>query len=400
VGEAVTARQADHRDRCAISGVGTTDFSRDSGRSTLTLAAQAAKAAMDDAGLAPDDVDGIIRCEMDETLHADLAGALGLTSVTFWAAGSFAGAAPCGMVAMAVAAIRSGQATNVLVYRSLNGRSGLRYGQGWTGSARMGGSSSYLEFLGPYGMQSPGIAYALFARRHMIEHGTTAEDLGAIAVACHARGSQNPGAQRFGRPLSMDDYLASPMLADPLRRYDYCLETDGAAAVIVSAADRARSGPAPTVLIRAVAQGDLPRPRLGGLYGNLLSGPLTNASAALAARLYGLAGMGPGDINVAQLYDCFTITVLMQLEDYGFCGTGEGGPFASSGALELGGALPINTSGGHLADGYIHGMSHIVEGVRQLRGTSASPVPGAETCLVTSGMPGPGSSALILRTDT
>jgi acetyl-CoA acetyltransferase len=396
----VTAGEADHRDRCAIAGVGTTDFSRDSGRSTLTLAAQAAKAAMDDAGLAPADIDGIVRCEMDETLHADLAGALGLPSVTFWGAGSFAGAAPCGMVGMAVAAICSGQATNVLVYRSLNGRSGRRYGQGWTGSSRMGGASTYLEFLGPYGTQSPGIAYAMFARRHMIEHGTTSEDLGAIAVACHARGSQNPGAQRFGRTLSMEDYLASPMLADPLRRYDYCLETDGAAAVVVSAADRARSGPAPTVLIRAVAQGDLPHPRLGGLYGNLLSGPLTNASAALAQRLYRLAGLGPGDIDVAQLYDCFTITVLMQLEDYGFCPPGEGGPFASSGALELDGALPINTSGGHLADGYIHGMSHIVEGVRQLRGTSASPVVGAETCLVTSGMPGPGSSALVLRTDT
>lgn len=391
---------AAHRDRCAISGVGTTDFSRNSGRSTLTLASQAAAAAIADAGLAPEDIDGIVRCEMDETLHADLAGALGLPSVTFWGAGSFAGAAPCGMVGLAVAAICSGQANHVLVYRSLNGRSGQRYGQGWADQARIGGRSTYLEFLAPYGMQSPGMAYALFARRHMIEFGTAQEDLGHIALACHARANQNPGAQRYGRPLTMEGYLAAPVLADPLRRYDYCLETDGAAAVVVSAADRARTGPKPAVLIRAVAQADLPRPRLGGLYGNLLSGPLTNASSALADRLYRLAGLGPADIDVAQLYDCFTITVLMQLEDYGFCPPGEGGRFSSSGALELAGALPINTSGGHLADGYIHGMSHVVEGVRQLRGESTAVVDGAETCLVTSGMPGPGSSALILRTDT
>ena len=153
------------------------------------------------------------------------------------------------------------------------------------------------------------------------------------------------------------------------------------------------------MLIRAVTQGDEQVPRQGGLWGNLLTGPLTNASTALADRLYRLAGMGPADIDVAQFYDCFTITVLMQLEDYGFCKRGEGGPFAASGALELDGSLPINTSGGNLADGYIHGLSHIVEGVRQLRGESTANVPGAETCLVTSGMPGPGSSALILRTD-
>jgi acetyl-CoA acetyltransferase len=395
----VTVDDLGHRDRCAITGVGRTDFSRDSGRSSLVLAAQAAKEAIDDAGLEPEEVDGIIRCEMDETLHADVAGALGLSSVSFWSAGSFAGAAPCGMVGTAVAAICSGMATNVLVYRSLNGRSGRRFGQGWHDASRIGGASSYLELLAPYGLQSPGLAYAMFARRHMIDFGTTVEDLGHIALACHARANENPGAQRHGRPLTMEGYLESPMLAEPLRRYDYCLETDGAAAVIVSSAERARHGGQPAVLIRAVTQGDLPSVRLGGLYGTLLSGPLTNASAALAERLYRLAGLGPDDIDVVQFYDCFTITVLMQLEDYGFCPPGEGGRFASSGALELDGSLPINTSGGNLADGYIHGMSHIVEGVQQLRGQSTAPVPEAETCLVTSGMPGPGSSALILRTD-
>jgi len=390
----------DHlRDRCAIVGVGTTDYSFNSGRSTLTLAAQAASAAISDAGLDPVDIDGIVRCEMDEVLHADLAATLGMPNVGFWAAGSWAGAAPCGMVGLAVNAVCSGQATNVLVFRSLNGRSGRRFGREWSSGQSVGGAGSYLEFLAPYGLQSPGMAYALFARKHMLDYGTTSEQLGSIAVACHARANQNPAAQRYGHPLTMAGYLGSRMIADPLRRYDFCLETDGAAAVIVSAADRARDGAKPTVLIRAVAQGDEPVPRQGGLWGNLLTGPLTNSSSALANRLYRLAGIGPDDIDVAQFYDCFTITVLMQLEDYGFCGRGEGGPFAASGALELDGSLPINTSGGNLADGYIHGLSHIVEGVRQLRGESTATVAGAQTCLVTSGMPGPGTSALILRTD-
>ncbi len=385
------------RDRCAIVGTGTTDYTFNSGRSTLTLAAQAASAAIADAGLDPADIDGIVRCEMDEVLHADLAATLGLPNVHFWAAGSWAGAAPCGMVGLAVSAICSGQATNVLVFRSLNGRSGRRFGREWSSGQSVGGGGTYLEFLSPYGLQSPGMAYALFARKHMLDYGTTSEQLGHIALACHARANQNPNAQRYGHVLTMDNYLDSRMIADPLRRYDFCLETDGAAAVIVSAAHRARDGKKPAILIRAVTQGDETVPRQGGLWGNLLTGPLTNASAALAGRLYRLAGMGPQDIDVAQFYDCFTITVLMQLEDYGFCKRGEGGAFAASGALDLDGSLPINTSGGNLADGYIHGLSHIVEGVRQLRGESTAPVPDAETCLVTSGMPGPGSSALILR---
>ncbi len=387
------------RDRCAIIGIGTTDYSFNSGRSTLTLAAQAANQAISDAGLRPTDIDGIVRCEMDEVLHADLAATLGLPNVTFWGAGSWAGAAPCGMVGLAVNAVLSGQAKNVLVFRALNGRSGRRFGRDWSSSQAVGGSGTYLEFLQPYGLQSPGMAYAMFARKHMLDYGTTSEQLGHIAVVCHDRANQNPAAQRHGHKLTIDDYLGSRMIADPLRRYDFCLETDGAAAVIVSAADRARDGAKPTVLIRAVAQGDELVPRHGGLWGNLLTGPLTNASAALADRLFRLAGLGPDEIDVAQFYDCFTITVLMQLEDYGFCERGEGGPFAASGALELDGTLPINTAGGNIAEGYIHGLSHIVEGVRQLRGESTAPVDHAETCLVTSGMPGPGSSALILRSD-
>jgi acetyl-CoA acetyltransferase len=238
------------------------------------------------------------------------------------------------------------------------------------------------------------------ARRHMIDFGTSPEHLGAIAVACRNRANVNPGAQMHGRPLDIDGYLAGRMIASPLRLNDFCLETDGAAAVVVTSTERARDLPHRPALVRAVAQGSTPSPQFGRMYPTVMREDVTTLPArGLADTLFRRAGLGPGDIDVAQLYDCFTITVLTQLEDYGFCKKGEGGPFAASGAIELGGSLPINTSGGHLSDGYIHGMSHIVEGVRQMRGTSTSQVEGAETCLVTSTALPPGS-ALVLRVDS
>ena len=199
------------------------------------------------------------------------------------------------------------------------------------------------------------------------------------------------------RQLTIDDYLESRMIASPLRLFDFCLETDGACAVVVTSAERAKDGPQRPALIRAVAQGSPRNPQPGVQFPVLMRETITTLPAkATADRLYSRAGMSPDEIDVAQLYDCFSITVLLQLEDFGFCAKGEGGPFVASGAIDLGGAIPINTSGGHLSDGYVHGMSHIVEAVRQIRGTSTSQVDGAETCLVTS-TPLPPGSALILR---
>ena len=393
----------EHRDRCAIGGIGATRFSADSGRSILSLAAEASLAAIADAGLVPSDVDGIVRCDMDGVAHNDLAEALGMPNVTYWGSSGPGGAAPGGMIAQAVGAICSGQATAVLAFRALNGRSGARFGRAGGGGGRSGrprpagGGGSYDEFFAPYGLVAPGHVFSLIAQRHMIEFGTTAEHLGSIALACRARANANPGAQMADRPLTMEQYLAGRMISTPLRLFDYCLETDGACAVIVTSAERAADGPQPPALIRAVAQHAGPEPQLGFLNPTLMRRSLTTqTSAALAETLYRRAGLGPADIDVAQFYDCFTITVLLQLEDYGFCAKGEGGPFAASGAIDKGGHLPINTSGGHLSEGYIHGMNHIAEGVRQLRGTSTNQVPGAEVCLVTSGLPVT-TSGLILR---
>ena len=387
------------RDRCAIAGIGATDFSRDSGRSDLTLALQATLAALDDAGLTPGDIDGIVRCDMDLVRHNDLVHSLGLRDITYWGEVGPGGVAPCAQVAQAVGAILSGQATTVLVFRALNGRSGRRFGAAApeASAARVGGGGTYDEFFTPYGMVTPGQIFALMARRHMIEFGTTEEELGRIPLACRARANANPAAQMFARPLSMDEYLAARMISRPLRLFDFSLETDGACALIVTTTERARDLRRPPVLIRAVAQGSGSEPQLGIQFPVLTRDRLTELpAAAVAETLYRRAGLGPEDVDVAQLYDCFSITVLLELEDFGFCKKGEGGPFVASGAIDLGGTIPINTGGGHLSEGYIHGMNHVVEGVRQMRGTSTSQVAGAETCLVTAGSP-PASSALILR---
>ncbi|MGE3328192.1 MAG: lipid-transfer protein [Acidimicrobiia bacterium] len=384
-----------HRDRCAIVGIGATEFSRDSGRSTLALAAEASLAAIQDAGLGAHEIDGIIRCDLDEVLTNDLGATLGLKNLTHWSTVSTGGTAPAAMVGHAVAAIVAGLASTVLVFRSLNGRSGGRLNGSAAPTATL---ASYEEFTAPYGLVAPGSYFALLADRHMHEFGTSPEQLGSIAIACRNRANANPAAQMFGRPLSLEQYLSGRMLSAPLRLFDYCLETDGACAVVVTSTGRARDCARPPALIRAVAQATGPNIGMGNMFPHLFRpDAIALPSAATALELYRRAGLGPSDIDVAQFYDCFTITALLQLEDYGFCARGEGGPFAESGAIEMGGDLPINTSGGHLSEGYIHGMNHIVEGVRQIRGESTSQVPQAETALVTSAPVG--ASALILRTD-
>ena len=379
-------------------GSGRRHFPRNSGVSVLALAADACHAAIRDAGLSPDDIDGIVRCDSDLVQHNDLATALGLPNLAYWGSTSPGGASPCGMVAQAAAAVAGGLASAVLVFRSLNGRSGARFGTSRAGST-VGGNGSLNEYFYPYGLLAAGQMFALIARRHFREFGTTSEQLGAIALACRENANHNPAAQMFERTMTMDDYLDARPLSDPLRLFDYCLESDGACAVLVTSVDKARDAPQPAAVIRSVAQGAPLGMQGGGIFPSLMRETVTTqGSADVAKRLYSRAGLGPSDIDVAQIYDCFTITVLLQLEDYGFCPKGQGGSFAESGALRSGGSLPINTAGGNLSEAYIHGLNHIVEGVRQIRGSSTNQVADASTCLVTSGIP-VSSSAMILTKD-
>jgi len=388
------------RDHVAVVGIGATEFSRNSGRSELRLAVEAICRAVEDAGLTVDEIDGIVKYSYDTSGDPPtVAAALGLPDMSFWSLASGAGTGSCAIVGHAANALLTGQAKYVVCYRAMNGNSGVRYGTSMGRSVRstVGGGYSYEEFHRPYGLTSPAQFFALLAKRHMIEFGTPQEALGAVAVACRNHAARNPHAQ-MQTPITIDDYLHSRWIAEPLHLLDCCLTTDGAAAVVVTTAERARDLRQRPVYISAWGQAAGPDPTPGILNAWLTREAIAEtAGRYLAPKLYAMAGVGAEEIDVAQFYDCFTITVLMQIEDYGFCKKGEAADFIGDGSrIQLGGGLPINTAGGNLSEGYIHGFNHVLEGVRQLRGTSSAQVEDANYCLVTGGAP-PATSGLILH---
>ena len=401
--------------RAHIVGVGESKYTRWGKIGDVTehaLALQAITRAVADAGLEMDDVEGLASFAEDRNEAVFLAAELGLPALKFgnmvWMPGGGGG---CAAVANAAMAVETGQAEVVVVYRALCQGQFFRFGTGGIDASAapadppppqlQQANSLMLASMGfamPYGLLMAAAAYALPTRRHMHLYGTTSEQLGMLAVTFREHASRNPRAVMGGRPMTLEDHQASPMIADPHRLFDCCLESDGACAVVVTTAERARDLPNRPVEVLASEQG---APK------GYAFGPFTNASIAdeiyatagneeMANRLWAKAGLGPNDVDVAQLYDHFTGCVLMQLEDYGFCKRGEGGPFIETGALSWnGGRMPTNTHGGSLSEAYIHGLNHVVEGVRSLRGDSTSPVDGAEVCLVTSAACVP-SSALLL----
>lgn len=384
----VAKRLLEFRDQVAIAGVGYTPFSKNSGVSTLTLACRAILAALEDAGLSADDVDGIATHRVGDSAAPSVVGpALGIHDPTWYLDQFGGGSVSHAVVAQAALAVAAGMAETVVCYRAINARSEFRMGQA-------AGTSIEVQYQAPYGYFAPPQQYAMYARAHMLKYGTKAEHFGQQAVTQRANAVKNPRAL-MRTPITLDDYLAARPVAEPFRLLDCCLETDGACALVVTSADRAATLRRTPVLIRAAAWG-------GG--DSFLSGgsadPTTTAAAALAPRLYAQAGLGPEEIDVAEIYDCFTYSVIVQLEDYGFCAKGEGGPYVASGATAPDGALPVNTHGGFLSEGYVHGINHIAEAVSQLRGDAGDrQVPGAEVALSTA-QPGyvlPATSALILR---
>jgi len=282
----------------------------------------------------------------------------------------------------------------VLVPAGWNGYSGRRAAQTVQEQASsIPGGAIARDFYLPFGLTAPPQWYALMARRHMHLYGTKPEQLGAIALAMRKHAQLNPNAVMNGKPMSIDDYLASPMITDPYRLFDCCLETDGAAAMIVTTLERARDLSGRPVRILAVAAGQpYPADEITNRKDILMTG-LTIA----APQVFRKAGLTPKDVDFAQIYDCFTFEVLQQLEETGFCQRGEGGPFVEGGRIELGGELPVNTHGGLLSEAHVLSMNHIVEAVRQLRGTAgARQVLDAEVGVVTGwGDFGDGSIALL-----
>ena len=381
--------------RAAIVGIGATEFSKDSGRSELRLAAEAVRAALDDAGLRPADVDGLVTFTMDTNTETAVARELGIAPLTFFSRIHYGGGAACATVQQAALAIVAGVADVVVCYRAFNERSGHRFGQVSIAhataptSAGVDNSWSY-----PMGLGTPAANVAMIARRYMHVYGATSEDFGRIAVADRRHAATNPNAFFHGRPITLEEHQASRWIAEPLHLLDCCQESDGGVAIVLTSPERARDLKQPPVIVRGAAQGSgADQFTMTSYYRDSLTG--LPEMGIVGEQLWTQAGIAPEDVQVAILYDHFTPYVLMQLEELGFCPRGEARHFIADGAIELGGRLPINTHGGQLGEAYIHGMNGIAEGVRQIRGTSVNQVEDVEHVLVTAGTGVP-TSGLVL----
>jgi acetyl-CoA acetyltransferase len=386
--------------RAAIVGVGHTAFGKRGAfaeRGTFAMACEAVALACADAGIEPSDVDGYSSYSDDAAAANQLAMAFGAKRFRYagmaWGGG---GSGICGAFLNAAMAVGTGQADYVVVHRSICQGEGGRFGQALAGVGG-GGLPAPFSFSSPYGLMSPAQMFALAARRHMHRFGTTIDHFGEISVNARRMAAANPLA-RFREPITMADHHESRPIADPLRLLDCCMESDVAAAVVLTSAERARDLPHPAALVAAATMGGPYRYGEGLLAGHQMSDDdfASSGQRTVAEDLWAKSGIGPADVDAAMIYDHFTPMVLMGLEDFGFCGKGEGGAFVADGHIRMDGSLPLNTSGGNLAEVYSHGMTHVIEAVRQLRGTAVNQVPDAEVVLVGGGTGTSPTSALLL----
>jgi len=383
----------------AIVGIGATEFSKDSGRSELRLAVEAARAALDDAGLRPSDVQGMVTFAMDTNAEVAVARELGVGELSFLSRIAYGGGAACAVVQQAVLAVAAGLAEVVVCYRALNERSGRRFGQASAELASAPTSSGIdAGWHYPMGLATPAAMVAMVAQRYLHDYGASTDDFGRVAVAARRHAATNPRAWFYGRPITLEEHHASRWIAEPLRLLDCCQESDGAVALVVTSERRARDLARPPAVVCAAAQGS-------GTDQYVMTSYYRDEVAALpemgvvARQLWRQSGYAPADVRTAVLYDHFTPYVLMQLEELGFCGRGEARHLVADGGIELGGALPVNPHGGQLGEAYIHGMNGIAEAVRQVRGTAVNQVPGNGPVLVTAGTGVP-TSGLILAANT
>ncbi|MET7859772.1 lipid-transfer protein [Streptomyces sp. NPDC005318] len=376
--------------RAAIVGIGATEFSKDSGRSELKLAVEAVRAALDDAGLTPADVDGLVTFTMDTSPEITVAQAAGIGELSFFSRIHYGGGAACATVQQAALAVASGVADVVVCYRAFNERSGRRFGSG-VQHREPTAEGTALGWNLPFGLLTPASWVAMAAQRYLHTYNLTPEAFGHVAVTDRRHAARNPAAYFYRKPITLADHAASRWIVEPLRLLDCCQETDGGQALVVTGAERARDLPRPPAVIVAAAQGaGRAQEQMTSFYRDGLTG--LPETAVVAGQLWRTSGLSPCDIDVGILYDHFTPFVLMQLEEFGFCGPGEAADFVADGAL------PLNTHGGQLGEAYLHGMNGIAEAVRQIRGTSVNQIPGAARTLVTAGTGVP-TSGLILGTD-
>ncbi|MCB1688082.1 MAG: lipid-transfer protein [Halioglobus sp.] len=389
---------ANVKDKAVIVGIGNTKFSKDSGVSELSLAVQAVKAAIDDAGLKPSDIDGMATFTMDTNDEIEVARALGVGELTFYGRSHYGGGAATSCLHQATMAVATGMAETVVVYRALNGRSGHRFSGGVSGDITTADAIHWGWYM-PYGLLTPASWVAMFTQRWMHNTGVTKDALFEVAHSTRVYGANNPAAFFYGREFDRAEYDAARMIADPLQLFDCCQESDGGSAVIVTTPERARDLKQPGVSVRGVAQCAAEnQEQMTSFYREEFAGIPEMETAA--KNVYEMSGLRADDIDAAVIYDAFSPIVLWQLEAWGFCGFGESGDFVKDGALRTDGRLPTNTHGGQLSEAYIHGVNGIVEATRLVRGTSVNqPAKTVNHALVTSGVGIPTGGAILGRMD-
>ncbi len=348
------------RDKYAIIGVGETPYVRDSGRTTRHMGVDAVRNAMHDCAIPAGEIDGMMSYQaMDSTMSPMIAGDLGIR-LNFYMDVMGGGSSTEALIGLAIGAIEAGMCQTVAIFRSMNGATGRRMG----GTGGQAGQLAGDALFGPvYGQASPAEMFSHCFMRHIYEFGTTPEQVAHVKVFHSHAASNNPKAYYPNR-VTVDDVVSSRVICYPLHLLDCCVETDNATCVIVTSAERAYDHPHIPARILSVV-GRCSKPRMDMHY---QCGPLTRVAGYYAKDLlWPNAGVGPEDVDITGSYDAFTFTTLLQLEDYGFCEKGEGGDYVSNGTIGLGGRRPNNTNGGHLCEGYTHGMNMVIENVRQLR---------------------------------
>src|SRR5690554_1702183 len=381
--------------KAAIVGLGATEFSKNSGRTELRLAMEATLAALEDAGIDPSEVDGFSSYSVDKVPEYEIARLLGCKDVKFFSQIPHGGGAACAPIMHAAMAVATGVAKTVVVYRAMNERSWYRFGTGSYGFADtpIFENVNYGWYM-PHGFHTPAAWVGMFAQRYMHTYGATSEDFGCVVVAVRDFAATNPNAFFYEKPITLEDHQNSRWICEPLHLLDCCQESDGAVAMVITSADRAKDLKQKPVMIKAGSQGIADGQQIMTSYyrEDIIGLP---EMGVVARELYRQSGLTPDDIQTAVIYDHFTPFVLPQLEEFGFAKRGEAKDFIRAGEHARGGRLPINTHGGQLGEAYIHGMNGVAEGVRQVRGSSVNQVSDVENVLVTAGTGVP-TSGLIL----